>query len=191
MPHSLKGAMSHEMICVQGPPFTCPGLLQPACAGHKFLVVTLLHLDLVALALLTGEQALHDALRQPQPYAALCEGQPDLQVRLPLTDKQTLLDSKAARQMRAFIVASCSQTHSHREGQYDALVLQVEARQVETFVRSLTQGHGQGRLAQAMGVSQYAAERLSAAICSAWPALAAFPGEVGLLEPASCRRHAP
>ena len=65
----------------QGAPFTCRALLRFVQPAHRFLTVTPQHLELVALALLTGEQALHDALRQPQPYTALCDSLPDLQVQ--------------------------------------------------------------------------------------------------------------
>ena len=67
---------------VQGAPFVSPGLLHPWDAGRGLLVVTLQHLDLAALALLTGAPALRAALEQLQPYAALCEGHADPQVSL-------------------------------------------------------------------------------------------------------------
>ena len=67
---------------MQGPAFTCPGLVQPQSPDHVFLLVTPQHLDLAALALLTTDQALLEALRSPQPYDALCASAPGLQVSL-------------------------------------------------------------------------------------------------------------
>ena len=64
---------------VQGEAFSCLGLICPSSAAAAFLVVTPLHLELAALALLTTDHSLLAALHSPQPYEALCSASEALQ----------------------------------------------------------------------------------------------------------------
>ena len=77
-PTSCRGMTA---ACLQGTALNCPGLLPAPSPCHAFLVVTPQHLDLAALALLTTDQAMLEALTAAQPYEALCAGSEALLVR--------------------------------------------------------------------------------------------------------------